>query len=185
MKKLIIFLVCSSLLITSCSSNKRYPQYSLKDLPPITSKRDYKKKLVFNSQNTKIKKIPPKKRNETNWGTGIIMAYDVNIRSGPSEKNYVITQYNKYKKVLIIEEKLGWLKIQVGRHKTGWIWSAYVKKDGETVNTIRHKGDLLVMTDDTHCIGPDGTQYVLRNKTQSHKKKNPRFISFSCKICSV
>ena len=171
MKKLIIFSICFSLFFTSCANNKKYSHLSSEDLPPLSKKREYKKKLIL-----------LKKNENTNLEKGLIAAYNVNIRSGPSEKNYVLTQYNKCKGILIVGEKSGWLKIQMGQNRIGWVWSAYVKRNGAIVNSIRHKGELLVMTDSSHYIGPDGTSYVINkntssNRTESHKKKNTQFIS--------
>ena len=171
MKKLIIFSICFSLLSTSCSSNKRYSNLSYKDLPPLNQNREYKKIRIVR-----------KKSENTNFEKGVITGHNVNIRSGPSENSYAITQYNKRKEILIVGEKSGWLKIQTGQNRTGWVWSAYVKRNGKTVNSIKHKGDLLIMTDASHCIGPDGTSYVINkkpasNKTESYQKKNTQFIS--------
>ncbi|MGL5346210.1 MAG: SH3 domain-containing protein [Peptostreptococcaceae bacterium] len=61
-----------------------------------------------------------------NGKQGVVTASTLNVRSGPSTSNSVITKAYKGDKVEIIESSNGWHKIKLSNGKTGWSSGDYI-----------------------------------------------------------
>lgn len=57
----------------------------------------------------------------------------LNVRKGPGTQYSLLTKIGLYEKHLVVDEKDGWFKIQVGNQQ-GWVSGQYVKIDVSTTN---------------------------------------------------
>ena len=62
--------------------------------------------------------------------TGTVTASTLNIRSGPSTSNSVVTKAKKGEKVTILESKSGWYRVKLSNGKTGWGSADYITVQG-------------------------------------------------------
>ncbi|HSQ87397.1 SH3 domain-containing protein [Romboutsia sp.] len=64
--------------------------------------------------------------------TGIVTAYKLNVRSGPSTKYSVVGSLSKNKEVTILSSSQGWHKVRLSNNKEGWTSGKYIKTSQES-----------------------------------------------------
>ncbi|CEN77985.1 C40 family peptidase [Paraclostridium sordellii] len=95
-----------------------------------------------------------------NSKTGTVTASALNIRSGPSTSNSVITYGYKGDKLEILETSNGWYKVKLSNGKIGWGSGKYISVSGESDNNTSTTGKTGTVTADAlHVRTGPSTSY--------------------------
>ena len=60
---------------------------------------------------------------------GVVTTDSVNVRAGANINFEIVTQLDKNKNVVVLEEKFGWYKIEAPEEANFWIFHEYVEED--------------------------------------------------------
>ena len=77
---------------------------------------------------TKTSSPSTSKPEQSTSGYGKVTASTLNVRSGPSTKNSIISKLYKNDTVKLVSSSNGWYKVELSNKKTGWVSGDYITK---------------------------------------------------------
>lgn len=118
--------------------------------------------------------------NTTASNTRVVTVSTLNVRSGPSTKNGVVTKVYKGNKVEILESSNGWNKIKLTNSKVGWVNGSYLSNSSSNQSTSipsNNQDNSSNSTQDNDLIGKSGTITVSTLNVRSGPSTNYGIIS--------
>ncbi len=77
-------------------------------------------------------------------GTGTVTATSLNVRTGPSTSNTIITTIPNGTRVTILGDSGNWYNVRLPDGRIGWVSKDYIKPDGAQTNTKQQKIDAVI-----------------------------------------